>query len=219
MALMTLGERSFQCIGPGSGTLSLSLSGLCLHSLTSKLKTHLFSSAYWSVISFFSFYQPITWNACTCVVAVVVVVVCVSVKPTVGRQYFYDYHYSAVWSCFLFTQWKSVVANTSIVATDRSRSRTKLVSTLMVLVMLTVHGSFTHSIFECSPNPLQHSRWKHLGKTVTKTTRTCIHSLFVTHFMTRWHWILVNQEYRTLTGICQGLKAWQNAVPAHFTHV
>ena len=33
-----------------SGTPFLSLSGIRLHSLKSKLKTHLFSSAYWSVV-------------------------------------------------------------------------------------------------------------------------------------------------------------------------
>ena len=35
-----------------SGTLILSLSGIRLHSLTLELKTHLFSSAFWSVIFF-----------------------------------------------------------------------------------------------------------------------------------------------------------------------
>ena len=39
-------------------------------SFKSKLKTHLFSSAYWSVI-FFSLYQPITSTACICSVVCV----------------------------------------------------------------------------------------------------------------------------------------------------
>ena len=50
-----LGVRFFQYIGSViRNSLPLSLSGIRLHSLRSKLKTHLFSSAYWSVNQFLS---------------------------------------------------------------------------------------------------------------------------------------------------------------------
>ena len=56
------GRDSFSALDLWSGTSFLSLSGIHLHSsFKSKLKTHLFSSAYWAVI-FFSFYQPIPSN-------------------------------------------------------------------------------------------------------------------------------------------------------------
>ena len=45
------GERSFQYIGPVSGTLFLSLSSIRLHSLHSKLKTNLSSSVYCHFLS------------------------------------------------------------------------------------------------------------------------------------------------------------------------
>ena len=60
------------------GTLFLSLPGIHLHSLKSKLKAHLISSAYWSVL-FFSCYQPTTSNACIWCVCMCVCVFCVSV--------------------------------------------------------------------------------------------------------------------------------------------
>ena len=83
---MSLGRAE----GPGRGGgilslhqtsyLELSSSVRRLSSLSSpksKLKTHLISAAYWSVI-FFSLYQPITSNACICSVrACVCVNVCV----------------------------------------------------------------------------------------------------------------------------------------------
>ena len=51
------GRDPFNTSDLWSGTLFLSLSGICLHSLKSKLKTHHFSPAYCSVV-FFSLYQP-----------------------------------------------------------------------------------------------------------------------------------------------------------------
>ena len=69
MGRRTQGERSFQYIGPVIWN-SLPVSSRhssSLSSFKSKLKTHLFSSAYWSVIFFFlkdSFCQPNISNAC-----------------------------------------------------------------------------------------------------------------------------------------------------------
>ena len=51
------GRDPFNTSDLWSGTLFLSLSGICVHSLKSKLKTHHFSPAYCSVV-FFSVYQP-----------------------------------------------------------------------------------------------------------------------------------------------------------------
>ena len=71
------------CQTPGTG-LRLPSPSHCpviirLRSFMSKLKTHLLSSAHWSVV-FFSFYQPITSNACICSVHVCV---CVCVRACV----------------------------------------------------------------------------------------------------------------------------------------
>ena len=78
MGRRTLGERSFQYIGPVIwNSLPLSVSSVrhssSLSSFKSKLKTHLFSSAYWSVV-FFPLYQPMTGNTCICSVCVCVCV-------------------------------------------------------------------------------------------------------------------------------------------------
>ena len=86
----TLGERSFQYIGPVIwNSLSFSVRhATSLSSFKSKLKTYLFSSAYW-FLAFFLLFPSNPWLLCLCFYGVCVCVcVCVCVRVRVG-----------VWGC------------------------------------------------------------------------------------------------------------------------
>ena len=73
----TLGERSFQYIGPVIwNSLSFSVRhATTLSTFKSKLKTHLFSSAYW-FLALFLLFPSNPWLLCLCFCAFVYVCVC-----------------------------------------------------------------------------------------------------------------------------------------------
>ena len=81
MGRRTLGERSFQYIGPVSGTLFLSLSSIRLHSLHSKLKTNLSSSVYCHFLSSHlpTHHQQYIYLFCLFLTVCVCVCVCVRI--------------------------------------------------------------------------------------------------------------------------------------------